>query len=142
MLCEAEVSLISTGTETYCLRGVFDVGTNWADWVHYPFYPGYSMVARVVSLGPSVQSIRVGDRIAAYVGHCQRFIVPADEVIRVPDSLDVETACWTLLAVTTQLGVRRGRPGDLVQVALESCPDVLAILREEGCRIDGANVSH
>jgi len=100
------------------------------------------MVARVVSLGPSVQSIRVGDRIAAYVGHCQRFIVPADEVIRVPDSLDVETACWTLLAVTTQLGVRRGRPGDLVQVALESCPDVLAILREEGCRIDGANVSH
>ena len=31
VLCEAEVSLISTGTETYCLRGVFDPGTNWAD---------------------------------------------------------------------------------------------------------------
>ena len=107
VLCEAEVSLISTGTETYCLRGVFDAGTNWADWVHYPFYPGYSMVARVVSLGPSVQSIKVGDHIAAYVGHRQRFIVPADEVIRVPDGLDAETACWTALAVTTQLGVRR-----------------------------------
>src|SRR6476659_5661459 len=29
---------------------------------------------------------------------------------------------------------RRGRPGDLDQVALEPCPDVLAILREKGCR--------
>jgi 2-desacetyl-2-hydroxyethyl bacteriochlorophyllide A dehydrogenase len=107
VLCEAEVSLISTGTETYCLRGVFDAGTNWADWVHYPFYPGYSMVARVVNLGPSVQNINVGDRIAAYIGHCQRFTVPAHEVIRVPDGVDAETACWTALAVTTQLGVRR-----------------------------------
>ena len=107
VLCEAQVSLISTGTETHCLRGVFDIGTNWADWVHYPFYPGYSMAARVVSLGPSVQSLKVGDRIATYAGHCQRFIVPVDDVIPVPDGLDAETACWTALAVTTQLGVRR-----------------------------------
>ena len=43
--CRADVSLISTGTEGACLRGVFDPGTNWADWVRYPFRPGYSMAA-------------------------------------------------------------------------------------------------
>ena len=45
--CRAEVSLISTGTEGACLRGEFDPGTNWADWVRYPFRPGYSMAAVV-----------------------------------------------------------------------------------------------
>jgi hypothetical protein len=41
VLCQAEVSLVSTGTETFCLRGVFEPNTNWADWVRaLPVLPG------------------------------------------------------------------------------------------------------
>jgi 2-desacetyl-2-hydroxyethyl bacteriochlorophyllide A dehydrogenase len=109
VLCEAEVSLISTGTETYCLRGVFDPGTNWADWVKFPFYPGYSMSARVAAVGEGVTSLSPGQRIAASAQHQQRFNVPARNVIVVPDGIDADTACWMLLAVTTQLGVRRAQ---------------------------------
>jgi 2-desacetyl-2-hydroxyethyl bacteriochlorophyllide A dehydrogenase len=109
VLCEAEVSLISTGTETYCLRGVFDPGTNWADWVKFPFYPGYSMSARVLAVGDGVTSLSPGHHIAAGAPHQQRFVMPARNAIPVPDGIDADTACWMLLAVTTQLGVRRAQ---------------------------------
>jgi 2-desacetyl-2-hydroxyethyl bacteriochlorophyllide A dehydrogenase len=107
VLCEAEVSLISTGTETYCLRGVFDPGTNWADWVKYPFYPGYCMAARVAAVGAGVTGFSVGDRVAAGQPHQQRFVAAASSLVPVPEGIDADTACWMLLAVTTQLGVRR-----------------------------------
>ena len=39
--------------------------------------------------------------------HRQRFVAAADSLVRVPAGIDADTACWMLLAVTTQLGVRR-----------------------------------
>ena len=44
--CRALASLVSTGTESFCLAGDFDAGTFWEEWVQYPFSPGYSMTAR------------------------------------------------------------------------------------------------
>ena len=58
ILCQSEESLISIGTETNCLRGDFDLGTNWAAWVQYPFRPGYSMAARVVAVGKAVTGVQ------------------------------------------------------------------------------------
>ena len=58
ILCQSEESLISIGTETNCLRGDFDLGTNWAAWVKYPFRPGYSMAARVVAVGKAVTGVK------------------------------------------------------------------------------------
>jgi threonine dehydrogenase-like Zn-dependent dehydrogenase len=115
VLCAAEKSVISIGTETFCLRGEFEEGTNWSDWVHYPFEPGYSMTGRVIETGPGVEVLKVGDRIAAVVPHKQYFKVhvqesyerPAGAFYKLPDGISSEEGCWMLLAVTTQLGVRR-----------------------------------
>ena len=107
MLCAAEKSLISIGTETYCLRGVFDPGTNWEEWVQYPFRPGYSMVARVVAVGKDVAGLREGDRVAVDVAHQQFFRTKPEEAYLLPDTIGDEDATWTNLACTTQLGVRR-----------------------------------
>lgn len=109
ILCQTERSLISIGTETYCLRGVFDPGTNWASWTQYPFRPGYSMAARVMAVGQDVQGVREGDRIVAWVEHQQYFKIQADEVFPVPDGISAEEATWATLATTTQLGVRRAQ---------------------------------
>src|SRR4051812_21444292 len=73
ILCKAEKSLISIGTELNCLRGVFDPGTNWADWVKYPFRPGYSMVGRVIGVGKGVEGIKEGDRVSSYDVHQQYY---------------------------------------------------------------------
>lgn len=115
VLCVAEKSVISIGTETFCLRGVFEEGTNWKDWVQYPFEPGYSMAGRVIETGPGVDALNVGDRIAAVVPHKQYFKVrvqasyerPAGAFHKLPEGISPEEGCWMLLAVTTQLGVRR-----------------------------------
>jgi 2-desacetyl-2-hydroxyethyl bacteriochlorophyllide A dehydrogenase len=105
--CRALASLVSTGTESFCLAGTFDPDTFWEEWVQYPFAPGYSMTSRVVDVGPGVEGIRVGDRVATSMPHSSAFVVPADDCIRVPDGVTDEQACWTSLACTTQLGVRR-----------------------------------
>ncbi len=109
VLCEAQKSLISTGTETYCLRGVFDPGTNWGAWVQFPFRPGYSMAARVIEVGEEVTDLREGDRVAGWIVHQGYFKARPEQLYPVPDALSDEEATWNCLAVTTQLGVRRAQ---------------------------------
>lgn len=120
ILCQAEKSLISTGTELHCLNGVFEPGTNWHEWVKYPFRPGYSMVGRVVEVGPGVTGVQVGDRIANYGLHQQYYKVQTQPVKKrydipegitmypLPDAISSEAGAWRSLAVTTQNAVRRG----------------------------------
>jgi 2-desacetyl-2-hydroxyethyl bacteriochlorophyllide A dehydrogenase len=109
ILCEARKSLISIGTETHCLRGVFDPGTNWADWVQYPFRPGYSMTARVIAAGAGVTRFREGDRVTGWATHQQLFKAAPEGYCPIPDGVTDEDATWSSLAVTTQLAVRRAQ---------------------------------
>lgn len=105
--CRARTSLVSTGTETFCLDGTFDDGTFWQEWVQYPFAPGYSMVASVESIGAGVSGIAVGDRVATSTPHEGFFVADTDDAVVVPAAVTDDQACWASLACTTQLGVRR-----------------------------------
>jgi len=107
VLCAAQKSLISIGTETYCLRGIFDPDTNWARWVQYPFRPGYSMAAQVIAVGEGVTTLKEGDRVTGWVVHRSHFTARPEALQRVPDGVNDEEATWAALATTTQLGVRR-----------------------------------
>lgn len=109
LLCRAEKSLISIGTESFCLRGIFDAGTNWADWVKYPFRPGYSMAARVAAVGDNIKNFRVGDRIVTWVPHQQFFSITETDAYKIPDGVSAEDATWAILATTTQLAARRAQ---------------------------------
>ena len=121
ILCAAEKSLISIGTELHCLNGIFEPGTNWYDWVKYPFRPGYSMVGRVIEVGKGVETVKVGDRIANYGEHQQYYKVKLFDVAKrydipegigiyvVPEGVSSEDATWRSLAVTTQNAVRRAQ---------------------------------
>lgn len=120
ILCQAEHSLISTGTELHCLNGIFEPGTNWHEWVKYPFRPGYSMVGRVIEVGPEVTGVALGDRIANYGLHQQYYKVQTNPVkkrydipegidlYRLPERISSAEGTWRSLAVTTQNAVRRG----------------------------------
>ncbi len=109
VLCAAMKSLISIGTETYCLRGVFDPGTNWGEWVQFPFRAGYSMAAQVIAVGHGVTDLKEGDRVAGWIVHQGFFRAQPDQLYSVPDGVSDEEATWNCLAVTTQLGVRRAQ---------------------------------
>ena len=107
VLCAAEKSLISIGTELNCLKGIFDAGTNWEDWVMYPFNPGYSMSARVIAVGRDVSVYHEGDRVAVPTTHNQFFLAKEKELHKIPDGVSDEDATWMTIAKITQLGVRR-----------------------------------
>ncbi|MCQ6557215.1 zinc-binding dehydrogenase [Paenibacillus mendelii] len=107
ILCAARCSLISTGTELQCLKGIFDPDTNWSNWVKYPFHPGYSMVAEVIDVGRDVVGINKGDRVFVEHSHSQYFITDARRACLLPDDVSDEQGAWVNLSKTTQLGVRR-----------------------------------
>jgi len=107
VICAASKSSISIGTETYCLLGEFDPGTNWDAWVNYPFRPGYGMSATIVAVGKDVLSLQEGDRIAASVAHQQFFKIQERDAHKIPEGISDDDASWMSLACTAQLGVRR-----------------------------------
>jgi threonine dehydrogenase-like Zn-dependent dehydrogenase len=105
--CRALKSLVSRGTECFCLRGECDPGTFWEDYIAFPFAPGYSMVAEVESVGADVTAFRPGDRITTWGPHRQVSLTPAEHAFHVPGGISDTDATWATLARTTQLGVRR-----------------------------------
>ena len=119
ILCRAEKSLISIGTELHCFNGVFEQGTNWFDWVEYPFRPGYSMVGEVIDIGDGVHNVKLGDRIATYDVHQQYYKITVFDVTKgtdiqgglapyvLPHNISSEEGTWRSLAGTTQNAVRR-----------------------------------
>ncbi|WP_068617670.1 zinc-dependent alcohol dehydrogenase [Paenibacillus tuaregi] len=110
ILCAAQKSLISTGTELACLQGQFDEGTVWSSWVKYPFYPGYSMAAQVLKTGAAVERMKPGDRIICPAGHRQFFLANEKEAALIPDSVRDEEAVFTQVAKVALVGVLRAEP--------------------------------
>ena len=135
--CRAEVSLISTGTEGACLRGEFDPGTNWADWVRYPFRPGYSMAAAVTEIGEGVAALAPGDRVASWAPHAEVFRWPAAEVYPVPAGVIAGGGGFAVLGSTTQLAVRRAAPALGERVGVIGC-GLLGQLIVQYCALSGA----
>ncbi len=107
VLCQAETSLMSVGTEIICLRGIFDPGTNWYDWVKYPFTPGYSMVAKILETGKNVTKFKAGDRVFVPAKHHQYFVASEDRLDPIPEEISSEEAAWTEIGRITSNGIRK-----------------------------------
>lgn len=95
---QTRLSLMSTGTENIVFNRLFDSGTHWDNWVKYPFYPGYAAVGVVEAVGPGVETLRVGDRVAFRVGHCSHAVVKAAACFPIPASVPFDQAVWFSLA--------------------------------------------
>jgi 2-desacetyl-2-hydroxyethyl bacteriochlorophyllide A dehydrogenase len=134
------VTLISTGTESWCFRGEFDADTGWAGWVKYPFTPGYSNVGRVLKVGEGVAELAEGDRVFSTAGHCQYTNLGAHTASmgRLPDYASDEDAAWCTLSYITQTAVRRAEHsmGDTaVVIGLGPLGQLVTqYLRVVGCR--------
>ncbi|MFW6437983.1 MAG: zinc-dependent alcohol dehydrogenase [Armatimonadota bacterium] len=108
VMLEAILTQISTGTEMICYRGVADVATHWAEFMHYPRKNGYCMLGRVCALGEGVESFSIGDRVCAaapHVSHCNVALKSIWAPV-VPEDFSDEDAVWAILGVITQTGVR------------------------------------
>lgn len=65
-----------------------------------PFTPGMEGAGEVIAVGPGVSDLAVGDRVA-YAGplgaYAQERLAPADRLVKVPDTIDDQTAAGMML---------------------------------------------
>ena len=63
----------------------------------YPLVPGFEISGRVALIGPGVEGVKEGDRVAAYVehggGYAELCVTDAEGLIRLPDAVGLDAAC-------------------------------------------------
>ena len=105
---EASIGTPSEGQVRIAQRAI---GLNFIDVYHrsgiypvpgeLPFIPGMEASGVVEELGPGVDELSVGDRVAYGVGaigaYTEARLVPADRLVRLPDSIDDRTAAAMML---------------------------------------------
>ena len=65
-----------------------------------PFIPGSEGAGEVVAVGPGVTDFKVGDRAAyagALGGYAQERLMPADRLVKLPDTIDYKTGAAMML---------------------------------------------
>ena len=141
VLVKTEQTLISTGTELTALTGDFPPRSVWANYVRYPWYPGYSHVGRVLAAGPPTGGQSPGGRgggggssgpgesdqgsaapgalVLSHAPHASHALVPREHVRVLPPGVGAAEATFGVLAATVLNGVRRARIalGEAVAIA-------------------------
>jgi len=134
---ETVVTLISTGTEMTGYTGDFPDTSRWAEYVRYPFQPGYSSIGRVTETGKGVEGFSVGDMVFSWARHATRAIVGADRATKVPEDISPGQAAFGTLGQIAINGVRLGEMalGDSVVIAGVGPVGMLAL---QAARLSGA----
>lgn len=105
-LIETEASLISTGTELTALSGDFPESSAWSNYVRYPFIAGYSSVGKIIGVGREVGEFKVGDRVASTSPHATDAVVEVAGLVKVPENVQLEEACFHTIASGVMNSVR------------------------------------
>jgi NADPH2:quinone reductase len=86
-----------------------------------PLVPGGEGAGVVEEVGPDVQGLRVGDRVAYVIqtgAYAERRVIAADRLVRVPDGItDEQAAAMMLKGMTAEYLLRRTykvKPGDTI----------------------------
>ena len=80
---------------------------------------GYNVVGVIDACGDEVTGLQTGDRVFATVGHADTAVVDASKVIRIPDGVDDESACFAYLPTlgTHALRLASYQPGEFVAIS-------------------------
>lgn len=110
-----------------------------------PLPLGYCNVGRVVEVGREVEGFAVGDRVASNGPHAEMVCVPATLAARVPDTVEDESASFTVLGSIALHGVRLLQPtlGESFTVIGLGLLGQLGVqlLRAHGCHALGIDVN-
>jgi NADPH:quinone reductase len=80
----------------------------------FPFSPAAEIAGVVESIGAGVSRAKVGDRVIASCGHNgarEKIALPADSLVKIPDSLDFDRAAGIIIIYGTALHALEDRAG-------------------------------
>lgn len=106
-----------------------------------PMALGYCNVGRIVEAGKGVDEFRVGDRVISNGKHAEIVVVPKTLCARIPDTVDDDTAAFTVIGAIALQGIRLVAPtlGEGIVVTGLGLIGLIAVqlLRANGCRVLG-----
>jgi threonine dehydrogenase-like Zn-dependent dehydrogenase len=106
-----------------------------------PLALGYCHVGRVLEVGRGVTGFAVGDRVATNGKHAEVVAVPQNLCAAIPDSVDDDTAAFTVLGAIALQGIRLAAPtlGETVIVTGLGLIGLMTVqlLRANGCHVIG-----
>ena len=104
-----------------------------------PMPLGYSNVGRILDIGNRVSDFSIGDRVVSNGPHAEIVVTPANLAARIPDTVDDESASFTVLGAIALNGIRLLQPtlGETFVVYGLGLIGQLAVqlLRAHGCRV-------
>jgi predicted dehydrogenase/threonine dehydrogenase-like Zn-dependent dehydrogenase len=104
-----------------------------------PLPLGYCNVGVVAEVGTGVDGFQVGDRVVSNGPHADIVKVPKNLCVRIPDSVDDESAAFVVVASIGLQGVRLSQPtlGESFVVTGAGLIGLLTVqlLRAQGCRV-------
>jgi NADPH2:quinone reductase len=75
-----------------------------------PFIPGSEAAGVVVEIGPGVDTVQPGERVLVSAGFAEECVVPAAQVVRLPENVSFETAAaFRSNYATAYYALQRGR---------------------------------
>ena len=88
----------------------------------YPIVGGLEISGRIAGLGPGVDGVAVGDRVAAFSeeagGFAERCVAPAEKLVPIPDAMSLEVAATFPIQALTAWHMLRNvsvtRAGDVI----------------------------
>ncbi|HKP38090.1 MAG TPA: bi-domain-containing oxidoreductase, partial [Pyrinomonadaceae bacterium] len=114
-----------------------------------PLPLGYSSAGIVVSVGAKVTGLQPGDRVACagggYASHAEAAYVPRNLVVKLPDNVSFESACFATIGAIAMQGIRQGEAvlGHKVAVIGLGLLGQLTVqlLRAAGCQVFGIDLN-
>ena len=117
VLLKSKYSLISSGTELACLKGI-------EYWFSIPGTPGYCNVGEIIGIGNGVTGFNVGDVVFTDAGHYGMYYYPANRdpsrlIVKIPGDIREEYIPYIRMAsiALTSVNVSDIQLGDKVLVA-------------------------
>lgn len=113
-----------------------------------PMPLGYSSAGTIVALGPGVEGLQVGQRVACaggnYAVHAEYASIPRNLITPLPDEVDFESAAFTTLGAIALHGFRLAEPqlGERVAIIGLGLLGLLAvgIAQAAGCHVLGIDL--
>jgi predicted dehydrogenase/threonine dehydrogenase-like Zn-dependent dehydrogenase len=113
-----------------------------------PMPLGYSSAGVIVAVGEGLQGFKVGERVACagggYAVHAEYAIVPQNLLVKLPDTVNFESAAFATLGAVALHGFRLARPqvGERVAVIGLGLLGLLTvgIARAAGCSVFGVDL--
>ena len=109
-----------------------------------PLPLGYCNVGKVIAVGEGVTEFRIGDRVASNGHHAEIVCVPKNLVASIPDEVNDEEACFTVIGSIALQGIRLLNPtfGETIVVVGLGLIGIMAaqLLSANGCRVIGIDI--